>query len=56
LQSLEKVLEDKLKKIEGRLNGELKCTILLCNYEMFDVSYCELDSCEVRKIQLPENI
>jgi hypothetical protein len=35
VQSLEKVLEDKLKKIEGRLSGELKCIILLCNYEMF---------------------
>jgi hypothetical protein len=32
LQSLENLLEDKLKEIEGRLKGELKCTILLCIY------------------------
>jgi hypothetical protein len=37
LQSLEKLLEDKLKKIEVELNGKLKCTILLCIYEMFPI-------------------
>jgi hypothetical protein len=29
MTAIEKRLEDKLKKIEGKLNGKLKCTILL---------------------------
>jgi hypothetical protein len=41
LQSLEKLLEDKLKKIEVKLNGKLKCTIYTAVY-IRDVSHWEL--------------